>query len=231
MLLRKNETVVFIGDSVTDDGRARPVGERLSGLGNGYVRLIDCFLEADYPEYNIRTVNMGISGNTTADLLARWDDDVTARKPTTVVLCIGFNDVWRQFDSPMQPEYAVTPEQYRANLNTFADKTSAKMIWMTPYYLEPNTDDAMRKRMDEYGAIGEEAQYPLYRFASGVCRHFAAPLFGLYHVGPYPPRAARQPDHCPRVFKGDRRGKKRRQIGCRAIDCARFYSFTTQFLR
>lgn len=156
MLLRKNETVVFIGDSVTDDGRARPVGERLSGLGNGYVRLIDCFLEADYPEYNIRTVNMGISGNTTANLLARWDDDVTARKPTTVVLCIGFNDVWRQFDSPMQPEYAVTPEQYRANLNTFADKTSAKMIWMTPYYLEPNTDDAMRKRMDEYGAIVKE---------------------------------------------------------------------------
>ena len=27
---------------------------------------------------------------------------------------------------------------------------------MTPYYLEPNCEDAMRKRMDQYGAIVRE---------------------------------------------------------------------------
>lgn len=37
-----------------------------------------------------------------------------------------------------------------------ADKTTAKMIWMTPYYLEPNENDPMRKRMDEYGTICKE---------------------------------------------------------------------------
>ena len=65
-----------------------------------------------------------------------------------MVLCIGFNDVWRQFDLPTIPESGVSPEEYRANLNKMADATKAKMIWMTPYYLEPNKEDAMRKRMD-----------------------------------------------------------------------------------
>lgn len=157
MLFEKGQKIVFAGDSVTDDGRIRPIGEGLwDGLGKGFVRLVDTFLTVDYPELMLRIVNMGNAGDTSADLSARWDTDVTALKPDWVVLCIGFNDVWRQFDCPVQPDFAVTPEGYRNNLNAMADKTDAKMIWMTPYYLEPNSDDAMRKRMDEYGAVMKE---------------------------------------------------------------------------
>lgn len=148
---------MFAGDSVTDDGRARPVGEGLWGaLGNGFVRMVDTFLNVDYPELMVRCVNMGIGGNTSKDLLCRWDADILAQNPDVVVLCIGFNDVWRQFDCPAQPDFAVTPEQYRQNLAEMAKKTKAQMIWMTPYYLEPNENDPMRKRMDEYGAICKE---------------------------------------------------------------------------
>ena len=148
---------MFAGDSVTDDGRARPVGEGLWGaLGNGFVRMVDTFLNVDYPELMVRCVNMGIGGNTSKDLLCRWDADILAQNPDVVVLCIGFNDVWRQFDCPAQPDFAVTPEQYRQNLAEMAKKTAAQMIWMTPYYLEPNENDPMRKRMDEYGAICKE---------------------------------------------------------------------------
>ena len=158
MIFNKGERIVFAGDSVTDDGRDYPVGESVgvNGLGNGYVRQIAVHLAVDYPELLLRTVNMGISGNTTRDLLSRWDSDVTAFEPDTVVLCIGFNDVWRQFDAPAQTGRAVSPEEYRANLNKLADKTSARMIWLTPYYLENNPEDAMRKRMDEYRAIFKE---------------------------------------------------------------------------
>lgn len=156
-MLKKGQKIVFAGDSVTDDGRARPVGEGLWGaLGNGFVRMVDTFLTVDYPQLFIRCVNMGISGNTSKDLLGRWDTDVNALNPDLVVMCIGFNDVWRQFDCPAQPDFAVTPEEYRKNINEMADKTSAEMLWMTPYYLEPNENDAMRKRMDEYGAICKE---------------------------------------------------------------------------
>lgn len=154
MLIENGNKIVFAGDSVTDDGRTRPVGEGLwNALGNGYVRMVDTFLTVDYPELFIRCVNMGVGGNTSKDLLARWDTDVTKLNPDIVVLCIGFNDVWRQFDCPAQPDFAVSPEEYRQNLDAMADKTTAKMIWMTPYYLETNENDPMRKRMDEYSAI------------------------------------------------------------------------------
>lgn len=157
MLMKEKEKIVFAGDSVTDDGRTRPIGEGLwGGLGNGFVRFVDTFLTVDYPELYLRCVNMGNAGDTSRDLLARWDTDVTALNPDRVVLCIGFNDVWRQFDSPCQPDRAVSTEEYRFNLNAMADKTQAKMIWMTPYYLEPNENDAMRRHMDEYSAIMKE---------------------------------------------------------------------------
>ena len=157
MLFQGGEKIVFAGDSVTDDGRARPLGEGGgNALGNGYVKLIDCFFNVDCPEKIFHLVNMGVSGNTSRDLLGRWDADVNALSPDWVVLCIGFNDVWRQFDCPCVPERSVSPEEYRANLSRIAERTQAKMIWMTPYYLEPNREDAMRRRMDEYGEIMKE---------------------------------------------------------------------------
>lgn len=154
MLLKANERIVFAGDSVTDDGRKRPIGEGLwEGTGKGFVRMVETFLAVDYPDLNIRCTNMGESGNTSRDLLDRWEHDVVALKPDLVVLCIGVNDVWRQFDCPACPDYAVSPEEYEANLYKMADRTEAKMLWLTPYYLEPNRTDSMRKRMDEYGAV------------------------------------------------------------------------------
>lgn len=157
MKIENGEKLLFIGDSVTDDNRARPVGEgNNAALGNGFVRLIDAYLAAEYPERNIHVVNMGVSGNTSRNLVERWKSDVTAQNPDWVVLCIGFNDVWRQFDTPCIPQWAVSLDEYRKNLNALADATTAKTIWMTPYYLEPNENDAMRKRMDEYRAAMKE---------------------------------------------------------------------------
>ena len=156
MIFKANEKIVFAGDSITDDGR-QPAGEGLWGeLGNGYVKLIDSFFTAEMPEMNLRIVNRGNSGNASRDLLARWDTDITAIDPDWVVLLIGANDIWRQFDSPTRPEASVSPEEYRKNLNAIADKTKANMIWMTPYFLEPNEKDLMRARTDEYRAIFRE---------------------------------------------------------------------------
>ena len=157
MIFKKGDRIVFAGDSVTDDGRARPVGDgEQYELGNGFVQQIAMFLAVDYPELDLRVINMGISGNTSRDLLERWESDVNALSPDWVVMMIGINDVWRQFDSPCRPDRSVSPEEYRKNLNAIADKTSAKAIWLTPYYLEPNEKDAMRARTDEYRAIFKE---------------------------------------------------------------------------
>src|SRR5438046_2824066 len=100
MLLGKNSKLVMIGDSITDCGRNRPVGEGYSGaLGNGYVSLVDALLGSVYFHHGIRVVNMGSSGETVRDLRRRWQSDVVDLKPNWVSIMIGINDVWRQFDA------------------------------------------------------------------------------------------------------------------------------------
>lgn len=157
MKFKNYDRVVFAGDSVTDMGSANPVGEGLfDNLGKSYVRIIENMLVAWYPELNIRITNSGISGNTSRDLAARFDRDVVDLNPQWVSICIGINDVWRQFDTPAIPEWTVTIEEYEKNLEEMILKIKEKVkgiFLCTPYYIEPNVEDAMRKRMDEYGSV------------------------------------------------------------------------------
>jgi len=99
---------------------------------------------------------MGPPGNTVLDLKARWQTDVLDLKPDWLAIMIGVNDVWRQFDLPRQTEIHVSPAVYEKTLNELARKTRPKLkglIMMAPFYIEPNRADAMRARMDEYGAL------------------------------------------------------------------------------
>jgi len=156
LLIKKQSKLVMIGDSITDAGRKQPEGEGLfEALGRGYVSLIDALLGAVYPEQAIRVVNKGNSGNTVLDLKARWQQDVLDLNPDWVSVMIGTNDVWRQFDSPLITESHVPLDIYEYTLNDLVEQTTPHVkgiILMTPFYIEPNKDDAMRERMDEYGA-------------------------------------------------------------------------------
>ena len=157
MIFENGDRIVFVGDSVTDMGSAQPVGEGLfDNVGRSYVRIIENMLVAWYPELNIRITNSGIGGNTSRDLLARFERDVVSLNPDWVSVCIGINDVWRQFDTPTMPDAAVFPDEYRDNLEKMisAVKDNVKGVFLlSPYYMEPLRDDKMRKRMDEYGKI------------------------------------------------------------------------------
>lgn len=154
--LEPNSKLLMIGDSITDTGRARPVGEgRGDALGNGYVMMLDAILGAVHPELGARVINMGISGNTVRDLKARWQTDVFDLEPDYVSMMIGANDVWRQFDSPLRPETHVRLDEYERTYDELVAATLPRvkgMILITPFYLEPNREDAMRAMMDEYGA-------------------------------------------------------------------------------
>ncbi|MDB6094770.1 MAG: Lipolytic protein family [Verrucomicrobia bacterium] len=160
MKIAPHSKLLFIGDSITDCERARPIGEGLFGaVGKGYVALVEGLLGAIKPAHAIRVVNMGSSGNTVLDLKARWSTDVLALKPDWLVVMIGVNDVWRQFDLPRQKEIHVLAEVYAQTLDELVAETrpSVKgMVLMSPFYIEPNRADRMRSRMDEYGAIMRE---------------------------------------------------------------------------
>ena len=93
MIFERGQRIVFIGDSITDCGRR----DVFAPYGNGYVSLVRAFVTARYPERRLRWENRGIGGNTTRDLLARWDDDAIALRPDWLSVKIGINDVWRKY--------------------------------------------------------------------------------------------------------------------------------------
>jgi lysophospholipase L1-like esterase len=135
MKIAKGAIVLFTGDSITDCGRARPVGKG-AGLGSGYVAIAQERLKDNV------VLNTGISGHTVRDLAARWDNDVINLKPDWLSVMIGTNDVWRQFD---KRGVGVLPADYKGGL-----------VLMTPFLVEANEAEPMRARMDEYRQIVTE---------------------------------------------------------------------------
>jgi len=157
MKILQHSKLVFIGDSITDCGRTQPVGEGLfEPYGRGYVNLVAGYLGAVFPGEHIRVVNVGTGGDTVRSLKQRWQRDVVDLKPDWLSIMIGINDVWRQFDCPDLSEQHVLLEEFEQTLDELVRTTlpSVKgLVLMTPYYLEMNPADAMRARMDEYGAV------------------------------------------------------------------------------
>jgi lysophospholipase L1-like esterase len=155
MLIQKNAKLLMIGDSITDAGRAKPVGEGLfNATGTGYVSLVDALLGVWRPDLAIRVVNMGLSGNTVRDLKNRWQTDVIDHKPDWLSIMIGINDVWRQYDLPRQKEIHVPIDEYERTIDELVTRTKPSLkglVLMTPFYIESSPTDAMRATMDLYG--------------------------------------------------------------------------------
>ncbi len=166
MKIGQDARLVMIGDSITDAGRDKPIGEAYpwspGGMGSGYVSQVTAWLTAVYPARKIRVTNMGLSGNTTRDLKARWKTDVLDLKPDWLSIFIGINDVWRHFDAPLALEKQVPLKEYAKNLNDLVLLTKKNLkalkglILIGPYYIEMNEDDSMKQLMKQYAAVVKE---------------------------------------------------------------------------
>lgn len=158
MKLKDKQTILFIGDSITDCGRTRPVGAG-DGLGEGYVAFADGLLSTWYPERQIRVLNTGVSGDRVIDLDARWQADMLDIAPNWLSVMIGINDVWRQFQFEAQPDFQqVTIDIYEKTYRKLLEKTRPRidgLVLMTPYLIEADLSDPFRQRMDEYGEVVE----------------------------------------------------------------------------
>jgi len=160
MIIPAQSKLLFIGDSITDADRADS-GETTpwdvhSGLGKGYVNLVNAMLTVSAPELKLRVINRGVSGNTVLDLAARWQTDVLDLKPDWLSVMIGINDVWRQFDVPRRNEAHVAPAVFERTYRDLLEQVRPQLqglVLMTPYVFEANRSDAMRARMDEYGSL------------------------------------------------------------------------------
>lgn len=159
MLIEEGSKLVMLGDSVTDGERRRPVGEgRGDDIGRSYVALVDALLTAACPERRIRVVNMGVAGDTSRSLLARFETDALALGPDWVSIMIGINDVWRQFDAPLRPELHVYPDEYESNLRRMLELCRGEVrrtAVLTPFFMERRIEDEMRATLEAYIGISK----------------------------------------------------------------------------
>lgn len=154
MKLETGQTLLFIGDSITDCGRARPIAFD-KDLGDGYVNLVNSLLSVWYPEKSIRIINTGIGGNRVTDLEARWQTDCLNLKPDWLSIMIGINDVWRHFDRSTDPKQ-VDIQNYESTYRKLLEQTRPNLtglVLMSPFYIEANRDDPMRAMMDSYSEV------------------------------------------------------------------------------
>lgn len=155
MLFKKNEKIVFVGDSITDCERKRPEGEgapAFNPFGNSYVNLVFGYLHSQYPDLHLRIINQGISGHKSSDVCARYDE-ILNLNPDWIFLMIGINDVWRFFDCPEIDYLHIDVDEYRKNVEDLITRTlntKAKMIVLSPFMMETNLDDPMRKKLLAY---------------------------------------------------------------------------------
>lgn len=133
MRMRHDDTLLFIGDSITDAGRDRADA---ASLGAGYVHEIartlrDRAVEGPGP----RVINRGINGNRVYDLETRWTTDVIDHRPTVVTVKIGINDTWRHYDSGL----ASPVDAFEACLDGLLADTArglpARLVVITPFLL------------------------------------------------------------------------------------------------
>lgn len=146
--MSKPLTILFQGDSVTDAGRKR---EDAHDLGKGYPAYFAKLYEEAREEKNLPeciTLNRGISGDRSIDLMARIDEDILDLTPDVLFLLIGVNDTIRQFDM----NWITTREQFRDHLETLlkivrASLEGVKIVLMDPFML-PNFENYSEHRDD-----------------------------------------------------------------------------------
>lgn len=144
--LHEHETIVFLGDSITQLG-VQP---------KGYVTLIKEALHPHNPSVTI--IGAGISGNKVPNLQERLDRDVLAKQPTIVFIYIGINDVWHS----ILPGRSGTPkDQFESGLKEIIGKirkTGARVVLCTPTVIGEKKDgvNQLDAQLDDYAALSRK---------------------------------------------------------------------------
>lgn len=149
--LQADDTVLFIGDSITDSDRNRQVlsPNIREGLGRGYVRNIAEYFSSNGQYKNLSIYNRGIAGNRADNLANRWRSDCLDLQPSVVSILVGINDL-RDNVSPSD-----FYRNYRKILNNTRNSLpQAKLVICEPFLL-PNIANygGLQRTFHEYRKI------------------------------------------------------------------------------
>lgn len=122
--------IVFFGDSITQMGVNQ----------GGYIDLLKKRFAAEGKLDQYELIGAGIGGNKVYDLYLRVQEDVLDKKPETVVIYIGINDVWHK-TSGTGTDKDKYEKFYRALIQLF-QKNNSKVVLCTPTVIGEKLNNA-----------------------------------------------------------------------------------------
>jgi lysophospholipase L1-like esterase len=140
--IRNGQTLLFIGDSITDCGRR----DECPPFGRGYVKLFADLVAVREPRKRITLLNRGINGDRVnsglvhipnSGLTNRWEADVLKLRPDWLGIMIGVNDVTSNIPPNVNP---VPPDVYRRAYDELLARTRAalprcRLLLMEPFLM------------------------------------------------------------------------------------------------
>jgi lysophospholipase L1-like esterase len=111
------ESIVTIGDSITQADTHWTVQEHKNTIQGGWVTRLGNLLEEDFPD-EYKVVNKGINGDTALGVLSRLEKDVILLQPDIIIIGIGTNDIFGNLS--VIPDS--TPDFYKTAMTRIFDK-------------------------------------------------------------------------------------------------------------
>lgn len=178
MYLKKNDRILFQGDSITNAFRRPEEVGTSYRLGAGWAMMAAARLQAEDPSQGYHFENTAVSGECAADLLKRWDTDCISLKPDVLSLLIGVNETIQQMNWGKKWPVGV----YRENVVALLDRTRGafpgiRIILCEPFLLETGDvtaawledlaprQAAVKELADEYGALFVPLQQRFFKAA------------------------------------------------------------------
>jgi lysophospholipase L1-like esterase len=164
-LFKDGETVCFLGDSITARGSTQTI-------------IADYYLTR-FAERAIRFVNAGRSGDSAGGALGRLQDDVIAKKPTSVTIMLGMNDVGR--GSYVAHPDAGKLKQQQQSLNSYKTNMEKVVARIRAEAGEPKLLFITPSPFDQTVVLEKENNQPGCNDGLGRCAEFVRALAATNH--------------------------------------------------
>jgi len=192
--IQSGQTVLFIGDSITDCGRR--AAERPLGLG--YVKLFHDLMVLREPEKRLTIINKGIGGDNVTGMLNRWSDNVLRHRPDWLSIKIGINDLHGYL---RDQQNGISPQHFAKDYTAILERTASRLpkcriLLIDPFYLSMETSPNSFRRnvldmIPDYLAVVHQLSRKFktrlirtHALFQGLLRHHDPDMFGLEPVHP-----------------------------------------------
>lgn len=175
--------ILYIGDSITDGnwgnsgGGPKPSSERAQWdknhiYGSGYMYLCASYYQSKYPEKEYAFFNRGISGNTLADIEARWQGDAIDVKPDLLSVLVGTNDIGQYLNSgDKKPfDFEGWEKRYRNLLDKAVEANpNLKIVLCAPF-----TENTGKMRETQNFALRDSLTRRCAEIVKGIAKDYGA---------------------------------------------------------